>query len=219
MAEPPSHRDGEVPEEAGAEELAGEPEPEGPDLSSLDSGARALLHSALEALSSYNPRPGTLSDIPQVTVDRRDIAHVCRVMKDDKRIGAKMLLCLAAVDYPPSSGSAPHGRQQAPQPADDAEEHGEQEPEPVGRMEVVYFLQSLEPERTLALKTEAPYDDPVVPSVTSVWRAADWYEREAQDLYGLSFEGHPDPAPLLLYEEFEGYPGRKEFPFYEYREF
>ena len=136
-------------------------------------------------------------------------------MKEDERVATRMLLCLAAVDYPPSSGAPAHGRRGAPQ-ADEEEEEG---PEPVGRMQVVYFLQSLEPERTLVLKTDAPYDDPVVPSVTSVWRAADWYEREARDLFGLTFEGHPDPAPLLLYDDFEGYPGRKDFPFYEYREF
>ena len=84
---------------------------------------------------------------------------------------------------------------------------------------MVYILQSLEPERTLVVKTQAPHDDPVVPSVTGVWRAAEWYEREAHDLFGVSFAGHPDLVPLLLYDEFEGYPGRKEFPFYEYREF
>ena len=50
-------------------------------------------------------------------------------------------------------------------------------------------------------------------------RAADWHEREAHDLFGVSFEGPPDLAPLLLYDDFEGYPGRKEFPFNEYREF
>jgi NADH-quinone oxidoreductase subunit C len=55
--------------------------------------------------------------------------------------------------------------------------------------------------------------------VTSVWRAADWYEREAHDLFGVHFEGHPDLSPLLLYEGFEGYPGRKEYPFNDYQEF
>lgn len=85
--------------------------------------------------------------------------------------------------------------------------------------QIVYVLQSLEPERTLALRTDVPYSDAVVPSVTPVWRAADWYEREAHDLFGVDFEGHPDMAPLLLYEGFEGYPGRKEFPFNEYQEF
>ena len=85
--------------------------------------------------------------------------------------------------------------------------------------QMVYILQSLEPERTLVLRTTVPYLDTTVPSVTSVWRAADWYEREAHDLFGVSFDGHPDMSPLLLYEGFEGFPGRKEFPFNEYQEF
>lgn len=85
--------------------------------------------------------------------------------------------------------------------------------------QLVYVLQSLEPERTLALRTDVPYSDAIVPSVTPVWRAANWYEREAHDLFGVDFDGHPDLAPLLLYEGFEGYPGRKEFPFNEYQEF
>ena len=186
-------------------ELAEEAEPEGPDPGSLNYGSlgpesRALLDSMLSALEAYAPQPGTLSDLPQVTVDRQHIADVCRTMKDDERFGAKMLLCLTAVDFP----AAPP----VPGPGGGA-----------GMVQMVYILQSLEPERTLVLKTEAPYDDPVVPSVSGIWRAADWYEREAHDLFGVSFDGHPDLAPLLLYDEFEGYPGRKEFPFYEYREF
>ena len=208
---------GETPEEAGVEELAQDTEPEGPDLSSLNSDGRALLYSTLEVLSRYDPQPGTLSDLPQVTVDRSHIVDVCRAVKDDDRVSAKMLLCLAAVDYIPNFGVTAHARRPAQQ-AEEEEEH-EEEPEPVGRLEVVYFLQSLEPERTLVVKTQAPYEDPVVPSVTSVWRAADWHEREARDMYGITFDGHPDMTPLLLYDDFEGHPGRKDFPFYEYREF
>ena len=189
-----------------------EAEPEGPDLSSLSNDGRALLDSVLNVLRDHHPQPGTLSDLPQVTVERQYILDVCRAMKDDERIGAKMLLCLTAVDYPPGSGSGGgHGRGRV-EPEEDVEEAP-------GRLEMVYVLQSLEPERTIVLKTEAPYDDPVVPSVTSIWRAADWYEREAHDLFGVAFDGHPDLSPLLLYDGFEGYPGRKEFPFYEYREF
>ena len=216
MAESPAQDKGQAPEEVSLEELAEEPEPEGPDLSSLGHDARLWLDSALDVLESYEPQPGTLSDLPQLTVDRRHIADVCRAMKNDERIGAKMLLCLAAVDYPPASASHQAGHR-APHPP--AQEDVQEEESPGGRVQVVYFLQSLEPERTLVLKTEAPYDDLVVPSVAAIWRAADWYEREAHDLFGLSFEGHPDLAPLLLYEDFEGYPGRKEFPFFEYREF
>ena len=87
------------------------------------------------------------------------------------------------------------------------------------RFELVYFLQSLALERTLVIRTAVPYDDPVIPTVTGVWPAADWYEREARDLFGVSFTGHPDLSPLLLYPEFEGYPGRKNYDFHDYREF
>ena len=169
-------------------EVVEETEPEGPDLSSLDQDGLASLDAMLAALEPYGPQPGTLGDLPQVTVERQHIASVCRTAKDDDRLSAIMLLCMSAVDYPES-------------------------------VQLVYILQSLEPERTLVVKTEAPYDDPVLPSVTGVWRAAEWYEREAHDLFGVAFDGHPDLSPLLLYDEFEGFPGRKEFPFYEYREF
>ena len=85
--------------------------------------------------------------------------------------------------------------------------------------QLVYVLQSLAPERTVVLRTDVPYSDPTVPSVTSIWRGADWYEREAHDLFGVVFDGHPDLSPLLLYEGFEGFPGRREFPFNDYQEF
>ena len=87
------------------------------------------------------------------------------------------------------------------------------------RFELVYFLQSLADERTLVLRTAVPYETPSLASVSGVWPAANWYEREAHDLFGVTFEGHPDLSPLLLYPEFEGFPGRKDFPFFEYREF
>ncbi len=86
-------------------------------------------------------------------------------------------------------------------------------------LQLVYILHSLEPERTLAIKTDVPYEQPNVPSVSSVWRAAEWYEREAHDLFGVYFDGHPALSPLLLYDGFEGFPGRKEFPFNDYQEF
>jgi NADH-quinone oxidoreductase subunit C len=87
------------------------------------------------------------------------------------------------------------------------------------RIQLVYFLHSLNHEQTRVVKTEVPSDSLHLPTVTTVWQAADWYEREAHDLFGVEFDGHPDLAPLLLYNEFEGYPGRKEHPFYEYQEF
>ena len=85
--------------------------------------------------------------------------------------------------------------------------------------QLVYLLHSIRREQTLVIKANVPYDDPHLPSIVSVWRAADWYEREAHDLFGVNFDGHPNLAPLLLYEDFEGYPGRKEHPFHDYQEF
>ena len=87
------------------------------------------------------------------------------------------------------------------------------------RFEVVYFLHSLRDEKSLVVKTAVPYDSPALPSVVGVWPAADWYEREAHDLFGVTFDGHPDLSPLLLYPEFEGFPGRRAYDFYDYREF
>ena len=86
------------------------------------------------------------------------------------------------------------------------------------RLEVVYHLFSLEKRHRLVVKTFVPPDEPHVPSVVPIWRGADWFEREGHDLYGVVFQGHPDLAPLLLYEGFEGYPGRRSFPLHDYDE-
>ena len=85
--------------------------------------------------------------------------------------------------------------------------------------QVVYVLLSLEHEYKLLVKTNLSYEDPRLPSVASVWPAADWYEREAHDLFGITFDGHPGLKPLILYEGFEGYPGRKDFPLHDYQEY
>lgn len=87
------------------------------------------------------------------------------------------------------------------------------------RLQMVYFLHSLEKERTLVIKADLHFEEPAIPSVSHVWAAAEWYEREARDLFGVIFQGNPDDAPLLLYEGFGDHPGRKSYPFYEYREF
>ena len=78
-------------------------------------------------------------------------------------------------------------------------------------LEVVYHLGSLSHPHKLVIKTRAPIDDPWVPTTINVWRGADWHEREGHDLFGLEFRGHPDMSPLLLFEEFEGFPGRKSY--------
>jgi NADH-quinone oxidoreductase subunit C len=86
------------------------------------------------------------------------------------------------------------------------------------RFEVVYHLYSMEENHRFVLKASVPYDDPHVSSLISVWPGADWYEREGHDLFGVVFDGHPNLAPLILYDGFQGYPGRKSFPFNDYQE-
>jgi NADH-quinone oxidoreductase subunit C len=81
------------------------------------------------------------------------------------------------------------------------------------RFAVVYHLLSYRHNRRLRLKVYAPDDDmPVVPSVIDIWPSADWYEREAFDLYGVLFEGHPDLRRILSDYGFIGHPFRKDFP-------
>jgi NADH-quinone oxidoreductase subunit C len=84
--------------------------------------------------------------------------------------------------------------------------------------QVVYHLWSMERRHKLAVKTNVDAKDPAVPSVVEVWPAADWFEREGHDLFGVVFQGHPNLKPLLLYEGFPGYPGRKSYPFHQYTE-
>ena len=86
------------------------------------------------------------------------------------------------------------------------------------RLEVNYHLFSMKKRHKLVLKTSVSPDEPYVPTVITVWRGADWFEREGHDLFGVVFQGHPNLAPLLLYEGFEGHPGLKSFPFHDYDE-
>ena len=86
------------------------------------------------------------------------------------------------------------------------------------RFEIVYHMVSLSTYYKVAVKTSVISADPILPTVTSVWRSAEWFEREGHDLFGVIFLGHSNLSPLLLYEGFDGFPGRKSFPFHDYQE-
>ena len=88
----------------------------------------------------------------------------------------------------------------------------------VERIELDYVLFSLEGNRKAILKVDLPPDGPKIDTVGGLWEAANWYERETHDLFGVEFTGNPDLSPLLLYEGFEGHPGLKSFPLHEYEE-
>ncbi len=90
------------------------------------------------------------------------------------------------------------------------------------RFEVVYHLHSLEPFRRLRLKCRIGSkndggDKPEIESVTSVWRAADWYEREIWDMFGIHILNHPDLQRILMPTDWEGHPLRKDYPVHGYK--
>jgi NADH-quinone oxidoreductase subunit C len=80
------------------------------------------------------------------------------------------------------------------------------------RFEIVYHLHSIERNERLRLKCRLPGAEPTIDSVTGVWRGANWYEREAFDLFGIRFLNHPDLRRILMPDTWEGHPLRKDYP-------
>jgi NADH-quinone oxidoreductase subunit C len=124
------------------------------------------------------------TDRGELTLDiaPEKIAGVCRYLKDEQRFAR--LSAVTAVDRYPA--------------------------EP--RFEVVYLLHSIERNQRLRLKCRLPGEAPEIDSVTGVWRAANWYEREVFDLFGVRFRNHPDLRRILMPEDWSGHPLRKDYP-------
>jgi len=119
-----------------------------------------------------------------VTVAPPRLLEVLGLLHAEPDLDFDMLSDLTAVDYQPRSP----------------------------RFEVVYHLYSVVQNHRLRVKVQVDEADCEIDSVVSVWPAANWLEREVFDLYGIGFRGHPDLRRILLYEEFEGYPLRKDYP-------
>jgi len=85
------------------------------------------------------------------------------------------------------------------------------------RFELNYQLLSLDRKERLRLRVRLPGAEPVVASVSPVWPTANWHERETFDLFGIRFEGHPDLTRILMPDDWEGYPLRKDYPVEGYR--
>jgi NADH-quinone oxidoreductase subunit C len=79
------------------------------------------------------------------------------------------------------------------------------------RFEVVYHLVSLTRGHSVTLKVPVSKDEPRVPSVVGVWRGADWHEREAYDLFGITFDGHPNLRRIMMSADWKGHPLRKDY--------
>lgn len=118
-------------------------------------------------------------------LDRAELRASFLVFKSDPRLGYDFLSDITAVDY-----------------------WKKQEP----RFELVYQILSLNDRQRLRIRVPVPESDPTVESLTPLWRGANFLEREVWDLFGIRFVGHPDLRRILLYDEFQGYPLRKDYP-------
>jgi NADH:ubiquinone oxidoreductase subunit C len=153
------------------------------------------------------PEPGTIADVFRealtgidftatqgasdviLIVSRDDVPRVLRMARDDPKLDLKYLRCLLGID------------------------HME------GGLEVVYQLYSFNLKHGVTIKTRLPLDDPRVASAASLWKGADWLERETAEMFGITFEGHPNPVPLLLPDDMtDHHPLRKDNPFQQMAE-
>src|ERR1700686_5359554 len=117
-------------------------------------------------------------------VSREDLPSVAVVLRDRPDFGFAFLAELTAVDFFP------------------------REP----RFELTYLLVSIERQQRLRMKVRLHGDDARIATVSHIWPAADWLEREVWDLFGIAFDGNPDPRRLLMPEDWDGFPLRKDYP-------
>jgi NADH-quinone oxidoreductase subunit C len=138
--------------------------------------------------------PGLDEAIEAVIVDRGEltlhirperIVEVCRVMRDDEALRFELCSSVSGVDYLGSDQR---------------------------RLHVTYHLTSMTYRRRVRLEVAVPAEKPYVPSVTSVYPTADWQERETYDMFGVIFDGHPALTRILMPDDWEGFPQRKDYP-------
>ena len=134
------------------------------------------------ALAQLVPGASVAVEGSALVVAPSELLAVCRAFKETERFSLEYVANLTAVDYPPD------------------------------RIEVIYHLSSMSQQHgPLTLKVKLPRGQPVVPSVTPLWRGAEFQEREVYDLFGVVFEGHPDLRRILMWDGFVGHPLRKDY--------
>jgi NADH-quinone oxidoreductase subunit C len=118
---------------------------------------------------------------PFLAITPEGLRDVCQLLRDDAELRFDFLMCLSGMDL----GKATLG--------------------------VVYHCASTVHKHTIVLKVSVPAEKPEVPSVADIWPTANWHEREAYDMFGLQFSGHPDLRRILMPEDWPGHPLRKDF--------
>jgi NADH-quinone oxidoreductase subunit C/D len=145
--------------------------------------ATADLAAVLAKFSAGGILPQEGLDQPTWIVSRDVLFEVCRELKENPATQFDLMLDLCGADFP-------------------------DRPE---RFEAVYHLYSMQRKSRLRLKVPLREDDLVLPSMLSLWKALDWFEREAYDMFGFHFEGHPNLRRILTHEAFQGHPLRKDY--------
>jgi len=142
----------------------------------------------LQLLSENCPEAVLETHLPQgdptAVIRAEHLLRVIDFLKKDSRLQFDVLVDITALDFP------------------------ERNP----RFDVVYHLLSLPFSRRVRLKVPVGGEEPVVDSITPWWGSANWLEREVWDMFGIQFKGHPDLKRILMYQEFEGHPLRKDYP-------
>jgi len=145
----------------------------------------ALLQKLQEVVPSAQLEGAPSIDLqPTIYVDRDSAPALLQALRDHPELRFNFLAELTAVDHWP------------------------REP----RFELIYLLVSIELRARVRLKVRLHGSDARMATATTTWPAANWLEREVWDLFGIVFDGHPDPRRLLMPEDWEGYPLRKDFP-------
>ncbi len=151
-----------------------------------------------------------------VVLRPESLVEVARFLKEDPALQMNFLMDLCAVDYstfgksPTPAFFASSGVTLRPSPLIPDEEPWPGPPE--ARFTVVYHFYSTAHKHRLRLVVPVEESAPEVDSLTELWPAADWLEREAWDMFGIEFRGHPNLTRILMYEGFEGFPLRKDYP-------
>jgi NADH-quinone oxidoreductase subunit C len=164
--------------------------PPAPPITDLE---QLKSHPAVLRLTSWNAAAVESAkfdrDEMTIYVDRGSIREACALLKDDPACPFNFLSDVTCVDCYPA--------------------------EP--RFEVVYHLLSIPKKERVRLKVRLNSDSPAVESITPIWPGANYFEREVFDLFGVRFTGHPYLRRLLMPEDWEGYPLRKDYPVEGYR--
>src|ERR1035438_7140705 len=171
------------------------------------------MEAALPGASLVIVPNGSPGGVPSLLVDNAHALAVAKFLREDPSLRLDYASNVTGVDWP---DTVVQERQKVKQVVEGVEREIEQTTEfkKPGYLEVVYHLYSMELKHgplILRLRTANRGDNARVPSLPPVWRGAEFQEREAYDLFGITFEGHPDLRRILMWDEFTDFPMRKDY--------